>query len=296
MSTFLKFFTSFWDSDAAIALAETNPDAHHLALYFLTTKHNNMLGIFQVRPAYIVAETGRSLDVVKACLPVLEAHGILRYDYATNTAWVMGQADAMGDLKASSPGVKGDNNIVKAQHTFNAVHPRCAFIADFFAAHGKALKLREHATAGAAGAPVFIATAPKAAPAAPVQAVLPINFEAPAEVAPVAAEVPAAKVEAAPAEVVPVAEIQDYPECGDYVEADELTLEVIADRFITARIEAGKTGETGNRNLRNFIIAQKNEDVAQVSAAVSYSAKFEDWTLEKYEAVLKVVKASYADI
>ncbi len=74
MKTFGKIESRFWESPDIYPLSQ---DAKMLALYLLTCKHGNMVGVFRLPPGYIMGDLGWDAETVSRALHELVTNGFI---------------------------------------------------------------------------------------------------------------------------------------------------------------------------------------------------------------------------
>lgn len=101
-----------------------------LAGYLFGCSHANMLGIYRLPVAYIVADLGLTEADVRAALAALVEVDYCRYDAETECVWVVNMA-AVQILEAGKPSLKPTDNRVDGIHKMLANLPPCPWIDAF---------------------------------------------------------------------------------------------------------------------------------------------------------------------
>lgn len=81
----------FWQGETGMAL-QGHKDAQILALYLISSPHNDMTGLFKVSKQYIAIDTGLTFDEIDAALAVLRRLCFAEYDPNTGLVFVVNMA------------------------------------------------------------------------------------------------------------------------------------------------------------------------------------------------------------
>ncbi|MEX3628442.1 MAG: hypothetical protein VB138_02080 [Burkholderia sp.] len=88
MRDYAKVSPKFWIGPTGKAIRKQGADAQVLALYLMTSPHANMLGIYHLPVAYIVADTGLTFEGASEGLHRLCEAGFCDYDEASEVVFV----------------------------------------------------------------------------------------------------------------------------------------------------------------------------------------------------------------
>ena len=92
MRNYSKVFPQFWIGTTGKRIRTAGVDAQILAMYVMTSPHANMLGLYYLPLAYIVHETGLTMEGASKALASLSGIGFCHYDEATEMVWVVEMA------------------------------------------------------------------------------------------------------------------------------------------------------------------------------------------------------------
>lgn len=84
---YAKVAPSFWTGDTGRAL-RGDPSAQIVAMYLVTCRHANMIGVFECPAIYVSHETGLPLDEALKALKRLADLNFCSYDASTEIVWV----------------------------------------------------------------------------------------------------------------------------------------------------------------------------------------------------------------
>ena len=135
MREFAKISSEFWTSALGKKIKVCELEAKELAIYLMTCRHANMLGIYYLPLPLVAHETGIPLEGVTRGLEALVKVGFCSYDENTEYVWVHEMAATqLGALK------KNDNRVKHVNHVFRKL-PEISFLAVFYEQYRDGLHL-----------------------------------------------------------------------------------------------------------------------------------------------------------
>jgi hypothetical protein len=138
MREFVKISPKFWIGPTGRAIRKSGVDAQLVALYLLSSPHVSFIGMYHLPMVYIAADTGLSIDAVRAALTAIERTGFARYDEDSECLWVIESAKWQVGERMD---VK-DAKTKYVQKEFDALPSDCPFKAEFMAKYGRAYHMR----------------------------------------------------------------------------------------------------------------------------------------------------------
>lgn len=138
MRDYSKVSPKFWIGATGKAIRKNGVDSQLLALYLLTGPHANMLGIYHLPVAYIVADTGIPFEGACKGLRSLSEVGFCGYDEATEMVFVyeMARYQIGEQLKPK------DNQVEGVRREYRNL-PENRFLLEFYERYRTAFHLEE---------------------------------------------------------------------------------------------------------------------------------------------------------
>jgi len=137
MREYSKISPDFWTGKTGRAIRALGPEAQIVALYLLTNRHANMIGMYWLPASYIAADTGCPIEGASKSLRSLSEAGFCRYCEETETVWVLEMA-AYQIAEALDP---KDKRVPSVNKMLN--ESQSPFVAGFFAKYRDAFHLIE---------------------------------------------------------------------------------------------------------------------------------------------------------
>lgn len=136
-------FPEFWTGRTGRAIQRAG-GAHGqvLALYLMSTRHANMIGLYRLAVDDIVYETGLKAKAVVAAGAVLEATGFAQFDRTSEFVWVPTMCRFRLGLKAGESLPEKDNRVVGVNKLYHGVDAN-PFLGDFYVANHQTLRLTQ---------------------------------------------------------------------------------------------------------------------------------------------------------
>jgi len=123
---------NFWQDPG---IGDQDTDCKLLALYLLTNRHSNIIYLYYLPIAYIVADTGLTTEVVQQHITHLQTIGFCKYEHASNYIWLPEPMRfSLGD--ALKPGDNRIEAIRKIVSTLSRVELVDQFVKEFGDAYG----------------------------------------------------------------------------------------------------------------------------------------------------------------
>lgn len=114
-------------------------NAQVLALYLMSNRHANMIGLYRISLEDMAHETGLKLKAIEAALQVL-SHGFARYDEASEFVWVLNMARFRLGLRAGEPLQPGDRKVVAINKLYHGIESN-VFLSAFFEHYASTLRI-----------------------------------------------------------------------------------------------------------------------------------------------------------
>jgi len=130
MRDYAKISPSFWTGETGRRLRGLGPECQLLALYLITCHHATMLGLYYLPRAYIMADTGLSIEGATEALQSLSEAGFCSYDAPSEWVFVVEMA-RFQVLKDGEPLKAGDNRILGINREYRSM-PSNVFLLPFY--------------------------------------------------------------------------------------------------------------------------------------------------------------------
>jgi len=136
-------FPEFWTGDSGRQIREQGRcEAQLLALYLVSNRFANMIGLYRVLVDDMRRETGVSTRAIARSLDVLQEAEYAAFDAPSSYVWVRHMARFRLGLKAGEAIDPDDNRVVAINKLYHAIDPN-PFLAEFFDTNRKLLALKK---------------------------------------------------------------------------------------------------------------------------------------------------------
>lgn len=146
-------FPEFWTGRTGRDIRRGGTIAQVLALYLLSCRHTNMLGLYRVSLEDMRHETGLKDKAVVAALQALEACDFARYDTASEFVWVLNMARFRLALKPGQALEPNDKRVIAVNKLYHGIEPN-PFLAEFYRQTSPVLQLTKPRAAHGTVVPV----------------------------------------------------------------------------------------------------------------------------------------------
>jgi hypothetical protein len=139
-------FPEFWTGRTGREIRRLGgPNAQVLAVYLMSNRHANMIGLYRLSADDVSYETGLKPRGIEAGWKVLADVDFARYDPVTEHVWVLTMARFRLGLKAGEALQSGDRKVIAINKLYHGIDPN-PFLGDFFATNHQALRIAKART------------------------------------------------------------------------------------------------------------------------------------------------------
>lgn len=149
MRDYSRIKPALWTGTTGKAIRRLEPIELRLAtwsvaLHLISNRHANMLGLYELPPAFIQHEIGIGEDLVKDALGVLEHLGFAAYCFESEVVWVrrMAAMQILGHRGAEAGLSENDKRVHHVRRLYREL-PDNPFLGPFFEEYADALRLDE---------------------------------------------------------------------------------------------------------------------------------------------------------
>lgn len=140
--TYAALYPAFWDGDTGAELRRAGPPAQVLAVYLISNRFANVIGLYRLRLADMVRDTGVRGRALERALAALPASGFAEWDAQTGGVWVRSAARFRLQLRPGQALAVTDKRVkwVNAQYAAAVESP---YLGPFFDAYAGLLHLTD---------------------------------------------------------------------------------------------------------------------------------------------------------
>src|SRR5438094_3872600 len=117
-------FPEFWTGHTGRVIRDRGgPPAQVLALYLMSNRFTNMIGLYRLLVDDIRHETGLNARAIERCLDLLHDVDYATFDAASSYVWVHQMARFRLGLKAGEALEPNDNRVIAINRLYHAIDP-----------------------------------------------------------------------------------------------------------------------------------------------------------------------------
>lgn len=154
-------FPEFWTGRTGRELRALGKDAQLLALYLVTNRHTNMLGLYRLLIDDIRHETGLGLKGIEAGLVAAAATDFGCFDSTTSFVWVKTMARFRMNVPAGEALDPDDKKVLALNKLYHKLEPN-PFLGEFFDANHHMFRIRKRRESTGVVAPFAAPTTSRA--------------------------------------------------------------------------------------------------------------------------------------